>query len=270
MSPKQLLRKLLKRETLCETIACWFVVFAGGGFLILYVAGIAAEASYAARDVSRISFSLGLLLILVVLSGVRLYRSSATYLTVYKNALRNVPTPVLITDNAAIVLHANNAARALMEIDETCDLGQFNIRHLIDDDGNISEKHWPHKGELWLISGDRLERAGKCLGYLISLNREKPAGDCGERKQIYNDAIILINSLIEITEFTNCYADTVSELAHLLNSVASSDPSQRINEDIVEIIRNLNEDMQEKLDNNQAEIDVILRTLGRLNPSAKR
>ena len=265
MSPKILLRKVMKANALVEALVCWTVVFAGAGVLIFHVAGAVKAAPLSAGDVRHVLYSIALLLALITLSGAHLYKSSSTHMKAYEDVLRLLPFPVLLTDSEAVLRYANQPARELLCLEDDCEFGQFNVRHLIGENGSVCEKKWPHKGKNWLINGTCLTHAGKDLGYIIIMSQEKPGGETAERKRIFNDAVKLIGSLASITEFTSSCAGRVMSLADLLHGIATDAACVAV-EDIEEIIHYIDFDMKKQLESNKAEIDVIIKTLSKLAP----
>ena len=170
MNRTKILHKGHRRESLLKAVVSCFAIFIGGSALIMHIARVTGGAPLTGNIIRQAAVSIALLLALVVFSGIYLYRASETHSIYGRSVLYSIPTPVLLADSDAKLQYANKAARDLMGIDDNCELRNFNIKHLVNSDGDISAKVWSHNGKDFHISGIRIVEEGRNYGYLVTLD----------------------------------------------------------------------------------------------------
>lgn len=267
--------KIKQRELLCDFIMCGLIVFFGGGFLFYQIMRAANAPFFSAENIRLIGLSTAAIFTLILLSGVSLYRISASYIQWHKGILDSIPMPVIITDNDAKLLEINNAAQETINIEQGAELDKLNCRHLFDASGEITKKTWARKGAEYRITGNRIYFDGKEAGHLIFLNNACVIADTHEtRTELIDEINRLLGRLSTAKDHFHSCADTFSEytvqqadIIHELSEVIVDIASGTLNEPDVlgEKIHKVKADMQRYVNISQVQMEKIKRTVVELD-----
>lgn len=266
--------KICRQEIIYDFIIYGLTVFCGGGFLLYHIMKVADKTVIHAEDIRLIGFSVAVFFAIIILSGIYLYRISASYIRWYKGILDSIPMPVIVTDENARWQQINNATREIMNLELNSELSELNSRHLIDTGNSVMKKFLTHNGQEYRVIGNRLLYDGKDAGYLIMLSNIHNPESTEARIGSINEINRLLGRLGAATDLFHDCASTlagctaqqagfINELSDVIMGIASGEFKEV--DTLNKKINVVKVDMQQHVESSQAYLEALKQTVKELD-----
>lgn len=267
--------KLYCQELICDFVMCGLSVLLVGGFLLSHIMKAANKQDLYAEDIRLIGFSIATVFVIILISGIYLYKISASYVRWYKGILDSIPMPVIVTDKDACWRQINKAARDIMDLEPDSEIKTLNSKHLIDTDGGVMKKKLTHKGIEYRISGNRLYCNGKDEGHLIILNHTTEKLDASKtRMELIDETNRLLKRMSTTRDkFHDCastlvgctvrQADIITELSDVIVRIVSGEFKEL--DTINKKMYTVKVDMQQHVESSTVYLEKIQRTVEELD-----